>query len=214
MIYKVFLIDAATSVILLEVPFKELQKTDNDNIFSMFFKEINRIVKDIRERGEKDKNIKEKMDVVESDESIFLIYFQPLSKILFCSISDLDDDTERIKDAIKRISHRFMKKHRSNLKLFRATTTEKVRFETFIADIENFMYGGRIAEVFPKLLIAESVLDKIQSSQIISEFECRIALQCDGNRSPFRIAKNYPNKTRTEINEVLKKLEQLDIIKI
>ena len=76
------------------------------------------------------------------------------------------------------------------------------------------MYGGKIAEVFPRLLIAETVLEKIQASQIISEFEHSIALECDGTQSPFRIAKQFPSRKLVEINDILKKLEQLDIIKI
>jgi hypothetical protein len=46
---------------------------------------------------------------------------------------------------------------------------------------------------------------------IINDFEFQIALECTGKNSPLKISRKF-NKTRNEIYEVLKKLEQLDII--
>ena len=205
------MIDVLNGISLLEVILKEFQKKDKNIIFSKFFKEINLIIDDIKIEMSKNSTVKEFTTVFESNDSSFLIYYQPLTGILICSISDADDDIDRIKESIQRIDHRFIKKHQSNLKIFR-DTTEKTRFQTFTADIENLTFGGRIAEVFPKLLIAESALKKILANNIISKFDFEVALLCDGNNSPFRISKKYPDKSKTEINEILKKLEQLDII--
>ena len=213
MIYKVFLIDVLNGISLLEVNFKEFQKKDKDIIFSKFFKKIDPIIDDIKIEMSKSSKAKEFTTIYDSNDSSFLIYYQPLTRILFCSISDADDDIDKIKESIQRISHRFIKKHQSNLKIFR-DTTEKTRFQTFTADIENLTLGGRIAEVFPKLLIAESALKKILANKIISELDFEVALLCDGKNSPLRILKKYPDKSKTEISEILKKLEQLDIIRM
>ena len=150
--------------------------------------------------------------ILESEKSIIVIYYHLLSRVLFCSISDADDDTEKIKEVINKIGSRFWKKHQSDIEIFR-TTTEKNRFQTFIVDVENLALGGRIAEIFPKLLIVKSVLEKILTMGMISEFDLQVALKCDGKKSPLNIARFY-RKSRNEINDVLKKLGQLDIIKL
>jgi hypothetical protein len=131
---------------------------------------------------------------------------------LFCSISDADDNTDRLIDVIRKIANRFWKKHKSDIELFR-DTTEKNRFQTIIADIENLTHGGTIAEVFPKLLIAVSVLKKIVSMGMISNFDFQIAVRCDGKTSPLEISRTF-GKPQREIYESLNKLVQLDIIQL
>lgn len=207
------MIDVLNGISLLEVILRDFQKKDKDIIFSEFFKKIDLMIDDIKIGMSKNSTATEFTTVLESNDSSFLIFYQPLSKILFCSISDADDDIDKIKESLQRISHRFMKKHQSTLKIFR-DTTEKTKFQTFTADIENFMLGGRIGEIFPKLLIAESALKKILETSIISKFDFEVALLCDGKNSPFRISKKYPDKSKTEIKDILKKLEQLDIVRI
>lgn len=150
--------------------------------------------------------------IIESENSTILIYFHLDSRILFCAISDADDDIDKLLGAIIKISSRFCKKHMSDIDTFR-TTTEKSRFQTFITDIENLTQGGTIAETFPKLLIIENVLKKIKSMGMITEDEFQVALNCSGRNSPLKIARIF-NKTRNEINELLRKLEQLDIISL
>ena len=160
----------------------------------------------------KGRRINEMTRVLESEDSTYVIFYHPLSRVLFCSVSDADDDTDKIKDMVHKIGSRFWKKHQSDLKNFRATT-EKKRFLTFKVDIENLTMGGRFAEIFPKIQVVKNVLEKILSMGMITEFEFQIAMDCTGNNTPLKMSRNY-DKTRTEINEVLKKLEQLDIIKI
>lgn len=213
MIYRVILIDGTNGISLLEVIFKEFQKKTKNNLFSGFFNDVNHAIKNIRDLISKENNLNDLNKIFEYEDSTLVLIYQPESKILFCSISDADDDIDQIKMALHKISTRFLKKHHSDLKIFRETT-EKKRFQSFMIDIENFLLGGRIAEVFPKLLVAKNVLEKILSRNIISEFELKVALECNGKNSPLKISKMFPEKNRNEIKEILKKLEQLDIIKL
>jgi len=48
---------------------------------------------------------------------------------------------------------------------------------------------------------------------MINDIDFQVALQCTGINSPLKISRNL-GKKRTEIKEILKKLEELDIIKI
>jgi len=166
----------------------------------------------IQESMAKGRRVNEMNRVVESEDSTIFIYYHPLSRILFCSVSDADDDTEKIKDVIHKISNRFWKKHQSDLKVFR-TTTEKARFQTLNADIENLTMGGKIGEVFPKLLVAKSVLDKVILMGMIEDADFDIALHCTGENSPLKISRIL-HKKKTEIYDSLKKLEKLDVIDI
>jgi hypothetical protein len=158
----------------------------------------------------KGKNGDDMVRIVESENSTIIIVYHPPSRILFCSISDADDDVDKLIDIINKISSRFWKKHQSDIKLFR-TTSEKSRFQSFKISIENLCQGGRVAEFFPRLLIAENVLHKIVSMGMINEEELQVALKCTGKTSPLRIAKEL-SKSRNDVNIVLKKLEQLDIV--
>ncbi|MBY9020895.1 MAG: hypothetical protein KGD67_07545 [Candidatus Lokiarchaeota archaeon] len=148
--------------------------------------------------------------VVESENSTIVIVYHPLSRILFCSISDADDDVDKLIEVINKISSRFWKKHQSDIKLFR-TTTEKSRFQTIEVDIENLCQGGRVAEVLPRLLVVENVLHKIVSMGMIDEEDLQVALRCTGKTSPLRIAREL-SKSRNDVNNILHKLEQLDIV--
>ncbi len=160
----------------------------------------------------KGKNGDEITRIVESENSTIIIIYHPNSRILFCSISDADDDVDKLIEVIKRIANRFWKKHQSDIKIFR-TTSEKSRFQTIIADIENLTRGGTIAEVFPKLLVVKNVMKKILSMGMINESDFQVALKCTGESSPLKIAREL-SKTRNGVNEVLKRLEELDIIKM
>jgi len=196
----------------MEISFKEFQKKFKNNLFTNFFETINRTIDNIQESMAKIKRLNEMTRVLESEESTFIIYYHPPSRVLFCSISDADDDTGQTKTALHKIGHRFWKKHRSDLKLFRVTTEKK--FQSFITDIENLMLGGRIAEVFPKVLVVKSVLERILATGIITEFDHKVALQCNGKNSPLKISRILNQRNIEKINEILKKLEQLDIIKL
>ncbi|MFX1503004.1 MAG: hypothetical protein ACFFDH_18735 [Promethearchaeota archaeon] len=210
MIYKVYLIDGDNGISLLESTFRKLKKIQDD-ILTGFFNAINTTIDIIQEAMSKGRRVNEMDRILQSEDSTILIYYHPLSRILFCAISDADDDIDKIEEVIHKIANRFWKKHQSDLKNFRATT-DKSRFQTLGADIENLTIGGRVAEVFPKLLVVKSVLEKVLSMGMITDFDLQVALQCTGENSPLKISRIL-NKKHTELNDILKKLEQLDIIK-
>jgi len=213
LIYKIYLIDGDNGISILEASFKDFREGEIDkDIITGFFKEINRIIDNIQNAMAKGKKKDELMRTVESENSTIVIFYHPPSRVLFCSISDADDNTDRLIDVIRKIANRFWKKHKSDIELFR-DTTEKNRFQTIIADIENLTHGGTIAEVFPKLLIAVSVLKKIVSMGMISNFDFQIAVRCDGKTSPLEISRTF-GKPQREIYESLNKLVQLDIIQL
>ena len=213
MIYRIYLIDGDNGISILESRFKDFKKEKiPDDVIPGFFQEINRIIDNIQEMMAKGEKGNEMVRLFESENSTIVIYYHPLSRILFCSISDADDNTDKLIDVIKKIAIRFWKKHQSDIKIFR-TTTEKSRFQTIIADIENLTNGGKIAEIFPITLIVKNVLEKILSMGMISKFEFQVAQKCTGENSPLKISRIF-NKSLTEINDVLKKLEQLDIVQM
>jgi hypothetical protein len=211
LIYKIYLIDGDNGISLLESTFKELKKVQDD-ILTGFFKAINTTIDVIQKAMAKGRRVNEMNRILQSEDSTIFIYYHPLSRILFCSISDADDISDKIEEVIHKIANRFWKKHQSDLKNFRATT-DKSRFHTLIADIENLTIGGRIAEVFPKLLVVKSVLEKVLSMGMITDFDFQVALQCNGKNSPLKMSRIL-NINRSEVNDILKKLEQLDIIKM
>ena len=211
LIYKVYLIDGDTSISLLEATFKDLKKIQ-DQVLTNFFNAINKTIDTIHEAMAKGRKVNEMNRILESEDSTVFIHYHPLSRVLFCSISDADDNSDKLKSVMISIGNRFWKKHRSDLDLYR-TTTDKSVFQTFIADIENLSMGGRIGEIFPKLLVIKNVLTKILSMGMISDFEYQVALQCNGENSPLKISRIF-EKNRSDIYDVLKKLEELDIIKI
>ena len=212
MIYKIYLIDGDNGISILDTSFKEFQKDKiDDNLIPGFFNEINVIIDNIQEGMTKGKKEDEFVRMLESEYSVILIYYHPASRILFCSISDADDDTEKLVEVIHKIANRFWKKHKSDIKNFRSTT-DKTPFRTIIADIENLCHGGHVAEVFPKLMIEnKSVLDKILSMGMINDFEYHIALKCTGDNSPLKLSK-IMQRPKTKILDSLKNLHELDII--
>ena len=211
MIYKIYLIDSSTGISLIESTFKELKKIQND-ILAGFFSAVNKTIDLIQEAMTKGRRVNEMNRVLHSEDSIIFIYYHPLSRVLFCSISDADDNVDKIKEVVHKIANRFWKKHESDLKVFR-TTTEKSRFSTLKADIENLAMLGKIAEEFPELLVIKNVLEKVLTMGLINELDLQVALQCTGKNSPLKISRNLKHNV-SEIKEILKKLEQLDIIKV
>ena len=196
---------------LIETTFKDLN-TIQDNNITNFFDSVNKTINSIQKAISNEKKVNDSIRVLESESSAIIIYYHHHSRIFVCSISDADDDIEKIKETLRKIGERFWKKHQSDLKVFR-TTTEKSRFQTLNADIENLTIGGKIAEVFPKLLVAKNVLEKVLTMGMINNFEFQIALLCTGKNSPLKISRNL-HKKRTEIYDALKKLEKLDIIRM
>ena len=211
MIYKIYLIESSTGISLIESTFKELKKIQND-ILAGFFSAVNKTIDLIQEAMLKGRRVNEMNRALHSEDSIIFIYYHPLSRVLFCSISDADDNVDKIQEVVHKIANRFWKKHESDLKIYR-TTAEKSRFSTLKADIENLTMLGKIAEEFPELQVIKNVLEKVLTMGLINELDLQVALQCTGKNSPLKISRNLKHNV-SEIKEILKKLEQLDIIKV
>jgi len=212
LIYKLYLIDGDSGINIVEATFREFAKKKiQEEIITEFFNAINRTIDNIQESMAKGRRINEMTRVLESEDSTVVIFYHPLSRVLFCGISDADDETDKLKEVMHAIGKRFWVKHQSDITLFR-TTGERGRFQTFTVDIENLSMGGRYAELFPKLLVGKNVLDKVFSMGMIEDFDYQIALNCTGKNSPLKISRMV-EKTKNEIKDILKKLEQLDLIK-
>lgn len=211
MIYKIYLIDGDSGISLSEVTFKRLQKIQ-DGVITSFFSAINRTIDNIHQGMVKGRKINEMTRVLESEDSIVVIYYHPLSRVLFCSISDADDEIQTLRKVMQKIGIRFWKKHRADIKTFRETS-EKKMFSPISVDIENLTMGGRIAEVFPRLLVPRNVLEKVLSMGMIEDSDFQVAVKCNKKNSPLKIAREL-GVSRIEINEILKKLEKLDIIQL
>jgi len=211
LIYKIYLIDANNGISILESTFKEFQdKKVNTDLFPGFFNVINKIIDKIQKAIVKNEKVDELIRVVEAESATILIFFHPSSKILFCSISDEDDDITKLKEVMRKIAVRFWKKHQSDLRLFRSTSN-KSKFQSIIVDIENLTMGGKIAELFPKLLVVPSVLDKIYSMGLINDIDYKIASVCNGDWSPHKISRKL-DISKEELYSILKKLKDLDLI--
>jgi hypothetical protein len=204
-------LDADNGIAIVESTFKKFKKDHLEKeIFPGFFNEINKIIDTIQDLMKKGKNLDEMTRVIESESATIIIYYHPQSRVLFCSIADADDNTEKLKKISKKIGNRFWKKHRSDLDLYRSTS-EKSNLLSFSADIENLTLNGKQAEVFPKLIVIKKILSKILSMGIISDFEYLVALKCSGSYSPLQISRMF-DKSLSEIYDVLKKLRNLDIV--
>lgn len=212
MIYKIFIINANNGISILDTTFKQFkEKKVEKEVFPEFFNAINETIDVIHEAMAKGKEISEKMRIVESEESLIVIYYHPNAEVLVCSISDAGDNIEKLKDVVRKIGNRFWKKHESDLISYRETHN-KGKLTPFKTDIEILTMEGKIAEEYPKLIVIKKVLKKIRSMGIINDFDYLIALKCTGNNSPLEISRMF-EKTKMEIHDTLQKLKQLEIIK-
>lgn len=212
MIYKIYLIDGDSGILLLETTLKEFPKEEIEKeVFPDFFTEINQTIDNIHNAMAKGDDLEEIIRIIEAESSTIVIAYHKLSRILICSISDADNNIEVIKKSMVKIGNKFWKKHKMEMEHFR-TTDDKSKFKTFTADIEVISMGGTIAEEYPRLIIIKNILEKIRSMGIINDFEYLVALKCNGENSPLDISRKF-DKSKMEIYEVLKKLEELEIIK-
>lgn len=214
MIYKVFLIDGDAGILILEKSFKEFNKSKNlkTELLTDFFKEVNKMIDDLQDAMTKGSRVGDTNRIISGDYSTIIMYYHSLSHVLFCSISDDDDDKEKLIEILQNCGLTFYKKHENDLKKFRKTS-EKNYFLSFIDEIDVLSVGGRGAEILPKLIIAKNVLERIKNMGIINNKELKIALECNGKKSPLRISRIF-NTIESKIRESLKKLENLEIIKL
>ncbi|MCK4238812.1 MAG: hypothetical protein KAX33_06805, partial [Candidatus Lokiarchaeota archaeon] len=169
MIYKVFLIDGDAGILILEKSFKEFNKSKNlkTELLTDFFKEVNKMVDDIQDAMTKGKGVGDTNRIISGEYSTIIMYYHPLSHVLFCSISDEDDDKEKLIEILQNFGLKFYEKHEKDLKKFRKTS-EKNYFLSFIDEIDVLSVGGRGAEILPKLIIAKNILERIKNMGIIN----------------------------------------------
>ncbi len=212
-IYKIYLVDGDSGILMIENTFKAFSKGKNlePDLLTGFFQAVNSMIDDIQFAMAKGRRINDMNRIVAGEDSTIVIYYHPLSRVLFCSISDADDDKERLIEILRKIGSRFWKKHQRDLKNFR-TTSNKNEFESFDTDIDVLSMGGHAAEILPKLIVAKSALERIKSMGMITKEEVEIAMLCDGENSPLQISRDTES-LESEIRDILKKLENLDIIK-
>lgn len=214
MIYKVFLIDGSAGILILEKSFKEFNKNKNlkTELLTDFFKEVNKMIDDLQDAMTKGSRLGDTNRIISGDYSTIIMYYHSLSQVLFCSISDDDDDKEKLIEILQNFGLKFYEKYEKDLKKFRKTS-EKKYFLSFIDEIDILSVRGRGAEILPKLIIAKNVLERIKNMGIINDKELKIALECNGKKSLLKISRNL-SIVESKIRESLKKLENLEIIKL
>ncbi|MHA1340080.1 MAG: hypothetical protein ACTSRZ_12345 [Promethearchaeota archaeon] len=213
MIYSVIIVDADSGILILEKQMKILDKRDkiSPDVLAGFFRALNNMIDDIQHFMKKGRDVSNMTRTVASEGSTIILHYQPQARILICSISDPDDDEERIKEILKNLGKRFWLKHRGDLNIFRKENIREI-FNSFSIDIENFTLNGRVAERFPKLLVGKMALDRIRTMGIIDNTEYKIANLCDGKTSALKIAKEL-ELSKENVFRALHRLEDVDIIK-
>ena len=213
MIYSIILVDADSGILLLEKKLKVQKSSDvSADALANFFGELNTMIDDIQKSMKKGRDVSNMTRVVASENSSISLHYQPNARVLICSISDPDDDVEKITQNLKLVGKRFWLKHKTDLEIFRKENLRDI-FNPFGVDIETITLGGKIGEKFPKLLIAEPALERIKMMGIINGEEYNVANLCDGKTSALKIAKKLEFST-SKTKKVLNKLEDLDVVKL
>ena len=162
MIHSIILVDADSGILLLEKKLKPQKANDvSADALANFFGELNSMIDDIQKSMKKGRDVSNMTRVVSSENSSITLHFQPNARVLVCSISDPDDDVEKITHNLKLVGKRFWLKHKTDLDIFRKENLRDI-FNPFGVDIETITLGGKIGEKFPKLLIAEPALERIK----------------------------------------------------
>nr|MDO8113324.1 hypothetical protein [Candidatus Sigynarchaeota archaeon] len=217
MIFSIYIIDADNAILLLEKVFQPLKKPKSQQdlgsgVIAEFFAAINTFIDEVQAAMRKGRDVSNMNRTLLAENSTVTLHYEPEARVLISTISDPDDDTDVIIAACKRIGERFWKKHKENLEEFRIHM-DKSAFKAFIPDIEMVLHDGKIAEIFPVLQIPIKTLQRINAMGVISNEEYQVGVILDGkSMSPLGIAKKL-NKTKTEVMDILKKFESLDIIK-
>ncbi|MHA1727192.1 MAG: hypothetical protein ACTSWY_00490 [Promethearchaeota archaeon] len=214
MIYSIIIIDAESGILLLENKIKVLDKTDriNSEILGGFFKALNDMIDEIQKSMKKGRDVSNMTRVIDSEASTIILHYQPFARVLFCSISDPDDDREKIIEILKILGKRFWKKHRVDIGKFRQENIRDI-FNSFKVDIEIYSLEGKAAEKFPKCLIAEMALERVFTMGMVEKMSYEIAKLCDGKTSILKISKKL-DASIDNIKRGLNKLEDIDIVKI
>lgn len=213
LIYSIIIVDGDSGVLLLEKPMKALDKDHkiSPELLAGFFKALNSMIDDIQISMKKGRDVSNMTRAVTSEGSSIILHYQPQARVLLCSISDPDDDENKIREILRDLGKRFWQKHRGDLELFRKEGVKNI-FNSFSVDLDTYSLEGKVAESFPKTMITKMALERVKTMGVIDENQYRIALLCDGKNSALKIAREL-DISRDMVNIYLKKLEDVDIIK-
>ena len=206
MIYAIFIIDGETGLSIIEY-----RDYPNSKEYKEFFQVINDIMDDIRSNIQENRSLSNFSRILIVDEFSIIIHYYHPAKILLCSLSDVDDIKEKILSVLETLGRRFWQKHSTDINKFLQTNKKEI-FNSFIIEIEMLTRNGKFAENLPKLIVSESTLNRLCKMDLISEKELSIAKICRGTLSPLQISEKT-NITHEKVDEILKKLKKIDIIK-
>jgi len=221
MIYSVFLIDGDSGILLLDHTMKHLEgftaedaqsPSNEKQILANFFQAMNGMIDDIHKGMRKGRDLSQMTRILQSEGATVILYYFYEGRILLCSISDADDDTDRIVEVLRYLGKRFWQKHRVDVDKFRFDGHKDI-LQSFITDIEILTLGGKFAEQFPKLIVSLGALEKIRQMGLISEIELEIGKICKERVTALQICRKL-NVPRIKIIESLKKLSKLELIQI
>ncbi|HMF33861.1 MAG TPA: hypothetical protein VKK79_20720 [Candidatus Lokiarchaeia archaeon] len=218
MIFGIFIVDGASGILIVEARFRPLQAKGDattsmeSDVLAAFFSAVNTMVDDLQESMRKGRDVSNMNRILTSENSTILLHYQPNARVLICAIADPDDDSEVIIKVLRQIGKRFWKKHRKDLEVFRALSENRV-FSSFVIDIENLTRGGKVGEVNVNLQIAKTALERVLAMGVITENEFQVAKAVQEFHTPLEIAKHV-GIVASEVNNLLKKLAELDIVKI
>ncbi|MHA1368924.1 MAG: hypothetical protein ACTSRA_04295 [Promethearchaeota archaeon] len=220
MIYHFMIIDADNAILIFEKIFKPLKITESKEsknlgsiVIAKFFTAVNSFIDEIQNAMRKGRDISNMNRVILAENSSVIIHYQPEARVLIGAITDADDDPDIIIAASRKIGERFWKKYRENLERFRVTM-DKRAFKAFLPDVEMILRDGKIAEIFPKLQIDRKTLHRIFLMGVITRDEYNVGSIADGKTSPLQISKKIgASMSKNHVMTILKKLENLDIIK-
>jgi hypothetical protein len=218
MIFGCYVVDGASSIMIVEALFRPLQsKADNttsmgSDMLAAFFSAVNTMVDDLQEAMRKGRDVSNMNRILSSENSTILLHYEPNARVLVCAISDPDDDADVIIKVLQQIGGRFWKKYRKDLETFRTRPDNRV-FAPFTIDIQNLTRGGKVGEMSIELQIAKSALDRVKAMGVITEEEFAVAITCQEFHTPLTVARHIGQPV-AEINKILQKLTDLDIVKI
>jgi hypothetical protein len=220
MIYSVFLIDGDSGILLLDHTLKRLDGFHSDNpeeqksesqILANFFQAMNGMIDDIHKAMRKGRDLSQMTRILQSEGATVVLYYHYEGRVLLCSISDADDDTDKIVAVLHTLGKRFWQKHRVDVEKFRFDNQKDI-INAFAIDIDNFTVSGKLAEQYPRLIVSENALQKVRDMGLITEQDQMVAKMCKDGGSSLQISKKL-NLPRQRVTEIYKKLAKLDLIK-
>ncbi len=218
MIFGCYVVDGASSIMIVEALFRPLQsKVDKatsmeSDMLAAFFSAVNTMVDDLQEAMRKGRDVSNMNRVLSSENSTILLHYEPNARVLVCAISDPDDDGDVIIKVLQQVGSRFWKKYRKDLDAFRTRPDNRI-FAPFAIDIQNLTRGGKVGEINVELQIAKNALDRVRAMGVITEEEFAVAVVCQEFHTPLTVARHIGQPVG-EINKILDKLSDLDIVKI